>query len=409
MEWILYPLIGSAIFFESFLLVTYLSKPARLKRLPALSSGTPSVAIIVPVWNEESTVQGTVESLLALDYPADKLSIILVNDGSVDGTRAVIDRFAAHPQITALHKENGGKFSAMNAGLAHATEVDLVGFLDADSFVAPDALQEIIAGFDADNVVAMTASMSIHEPHTLLQRMQYGEYVLAIAVRHILASLNGLYVTPGPFSFYRRSLFKEIGLFKHAYLAEDMEMAMRIQRAGYQIGNAVRARVYTKGPPTLKKLVTQRVRWTTGFIRNTLFDYRDLFGLKRNALLGLLVLPLGVMAIVGSVLVFAYSCVTFIQSGWHAVSVARAAPLSYAFVWHPVSWYDLPLTVTTVLGLIMGATTLTWMVVGKQDSRTPGRLTPNLIAYLALYWLVAPLWLIRSVSEVVRGTRTTWR
>ena len=65
-------------------------------------------------------------------------------------------------------------------------------------------------------------------------------------------------------------------------------MAMRIQRAGLSIGNAVRARVYTKGPPTLPKLMKQRVRWTTGFLRNLLFEYRDLLGRQKNSVLGLL-------------------------------------------------------------------------------------------------------------------------
>ena len=201
-EVLAYPFLFIAIFFESFVLVTFLSKPARDRRLlVAKQTPTPKVAIIVPCWNEETTVAGTVESLLALDYPADKLSLILVNDGSADGTGAAIDRFAAHPRITALHKENGGKYTAMNLGIAHAGDAEIIGFLDADSFVAPDALREVADAFNEPGTMAVTASMSIHQPRTLLQRMQYAEYTLAITLRHVFASINGLYVTPGPFSF----------------------------------------------------------------------------------------------------------------------------------------------------------------------------------------------------------------
>jgi cellulose synthase/poly-beta-1,6-N-acetylglucosamine synthase-like glycosyltransferase len=409
-ESIAYPFLFLAVFFESFLLVSFLSAPARSRRkTPATPSLTPRVAVVVPCWNEETTVQGTIESLLALDYPADKLSIILVNDGSTDNTGAVIDAYASHPQITALHKENGGKHSAMNLGIGHAKGAELIGFLDADSFVAPDALKEIVHSFSSPEVMATTVSMSIHEPRTFLQRMQYAEYTLGITLRHVFASMNGLYVTPGPFSFYRRSLFAEVGLFKNAHLTEDMEMAMRIQRAGYTIANALYARVYTKGPPTLRRLIKQRVRWTTGFLRNLLFEYRDLIG-GHNPVLGFLVLPLGVTAIVGGVLLFIVSMADAIRHSWHALSVAQTAPLSYLVSsWRVPSWYDLPITYLALMGGILALLTITWMAVGKHISRTPGRLAPNVLFYLSLYWLVAPLWLLRSVSEVVLGARTTWR
>lgn len=299
-----YPFLFIALYFESFLLVTFLSKPAREHRLESITQSTPKIAIVVPCWNEETTVAGTVESLLALDYPKEKLSLILVDDGSTDNTPAVVDQFSTNPQITAIHKKNGGKFTAMNAGLEYAKDAELVGFLDADSFVAPDALREIVAAFSDQNISAVTASMSIHKPRTIFQRMQYAEYSLAIVLRHVFASVNGLYVTPGPFSFYRRSIFADIGPFRHAYLAEDMEMTMRMQRAGLRIGNAIRARVYTKGPPTFAKLIKQRVRWTTGFLRNLFFDYRDLLGTKKNVVLGMLVLPLGIIAIGSGIFLF---------------------------------------------------------------------------------------------------------
>lgn len=410
-EALIYPFVFLALFFESFMLVTFLSRPARERRAESatLSEEMSRVAVIVPCWNEGTTVGGTVESLLALDYPQDKLSIILINDGSTDETGSIINSFAEHPQITALHKENGGKFTAMNLGIEHTKDAEFVGFLDADSFVAPDSLREIVSAFTEPDMMAVTASMSIHEPRTLLQRMQYAEYSLGITLRHVFASINGLYVTPGPFSFYRRSVFSTVGLFKHAHLAEDMEMAMRLQRAGFRIGNALRARVYTKGPSTLSKLLTQRVRWTTGFLRNTLFDYRDLIGNKKNAALGLMILPLGLLAIGGGIFLFIFALTKLISNLFHTLSVAQAAPLTYAFTWEPFSWFYLPITAITLIGLTLMTSTLTWMTVGKHLSKTPGRLIPNIIAYILLYGLVAPLWLIQSVSQVARGVHTAWR
>lgn len=408
-EALMYPFLFLAIFFESFLLVTFLSKPARASRSKSITPTYPKVAVIVPCWNEETTVAGTVRSLLALDYPADKLSIVLVNDGSTDGTVATLEQFATHPQIKTLHKENGGKYTAMNLGLTHVGDAEFVGFLDADSFVAPDSLTHMIAAFDAPRVGAVTASMSIHTPHTMFQRMQYAEYSFAIVLRHIFASINGLYVTPGPFSFYRASLLRELGPFKHAYLAEDMEYALRTQRAGYHIGNAIRARVYTKGPPTYSALIKQRTRWTTGFLRNVLFDYRDLLWSKRNSVLGMFVLPLGFFAIVGGIFVFALNIIAVLRQGIHAFSVIQAAPLSYVFSLRPLSWFYLPLTALVIMGVLVLTSTIIWMIVGKRLSHTPGRLAFNAVLYLLLYGITAPVWLIRSVGDVARGVATTWR
>jgi cellulose synthase/poly-beta-1,6-N-acetylglucosamine synthase-like glycosyltransferase len=405
-----YPFLFLALYFESFLLVTFLSKPARMRRMEtAPLSAVPQVAIIVPCWNEETTIAGTVESLLALEYPQEKLSLILINDGSTDGTPAVINRFSEHPQITTIHKKNGGKFTAMNIGIEHAKDAELIGFLDADSFVAPDSLREIVAAFDAPDIAAVTASMSIHQPITLFQRMQYAEYSLSITLRHVFASINGLYVAPGPFSFYRRAIFADIGLFKRAYLAEDMEMSMRVQRAGLRIGNAIRARVYTKGPPTFPKLLTQRVRWTTGFLRNALFDYRDLLGNKRNKVLGMLVLPFALYAVVGGISLFVYGMYQTITHGIHTISMVQTVPFSYLFSWHPFSWFYLPFTITTLLGAALLLNVFVWMMLGKYLSKTPGKLFLNIFIFIVLYGIVAPFWLVRSVSDVALGTRTPWR
>ncbi|HWU24349.1 MAG TPA: glycosyltransferase family 2 protein, partial [Candidatus Paceibacterota bacterium] len=211
-----YPFIFIVVFFEVFLLVTFLSEPARERRSRPRTTKTPNVAVIVPCWNEGDTIQGTVESLLALDYPKDKLEIVLVNDGSTDNTAAVMDTYADNPQITIIHKENGGKHTAMNLGIERATNAEFVGCLDADSFVAPDALREIVTYFEDQKVAAVTAAMSVWNPKTWLERMQNADYIHGITLRHVISSLNGLYVTPGPFSFFRRDIVLRLGGFRNA-------------------------------------------------------------------------------------------------------------------------------------------------------------------------------------------------
>ena len=410
LEVLAYPFIFLGLYFEVFMLLTFLSAPARERRLRPASSATPKVAIIVPCWNEESTIGGTVRSLLAMDYPKDKLQIILVNDGSTDNTRAVMDSYKDHEQITVLHKENGGKHTAINAGIEIAQDAEIVGCLDADSFVSPDAMKEIISCFDNPRVMAATPAMSVHEPKNFLEGMQNAEYIMGIALRHALSAVNGIYVTPGPFSLYRKSIIEELGGFRHAHQAEDMEMALRIQKAGYEIENAPRARVYTKVPRTVPKLIKQRTRWTTGFLRNVTMDYRGLVGNPKYGVLGLLVLPLGFVAIVGGIGLFLVAAIEIIRGIFHSLSLTAGIPLSYTLVPRfSLEMFYAPITFVLVISTVVTIIAISFMYMGRHVSNTPASLSLSIIGYAFLYGLIAPFWLLRALIDVVTGYRRAWR
>lgn len=411
LELLAYPFLFLAIYIESFVLITFLSGPARAARGRALTTLTPSVAVIVPCWNEAATIAGTCDSLLALDYPKDKLEIILVDDGSTDATPEIMRRFAHHPQVRVVSKENGGKHTALNAGIA-LTSAELVGCLDADSFVEPDALREIVGSFEDPKVMATTAAMSVHQPNNILQHMQHAEYALGIALRHTFASINGLYVTPGPFSFYRRAIIEKLGGFRHGHQTEDMEMALRIQRAGYGIENAPRARVYTKAPATLAKLVKQRTRWVRGFLRNTLGEYRDMVGNRRFGILGMLVLPVAVLTIGSGILLFAVMLSLSLGNLITAVDVRAGIPFSYAFLPHgqfAFDWFYLPATFFFLLIAAVLLASATLIIIGKRLSKTPGNIALGIFSYTFLYGLIVPLWLIRATSDVAFGKNRDWR
>lgn len=410
LELLAYPFLFLGLYFQVFALVTFLSAPARERRERPASIATPKVAIIVPCWNEQDTIDGTVKSLLALDYPKDKLQIVLVNDGSTDNTKNVMDSYIGTPQITVLHKENGGKHTAINAGIEIAKDAEFFGCLDADSFVAPDALREIVSCFADPKVAAATPAMSVFNPRTMLERMQNAEYIFGIALRHALSAVNGIYVTPGPFSFYRMSTIRELGGFRHAHQAEDMEMALRIQRAGYEIENAPRARVYTKVPRTIGKLVKQRTRWTTGFLRNVTNEYRDLVGNPKYGVLGLLILPLGFVAVIGGVALFLLAIVMVVTDLLRTYAITSGIPLSYTLMPHfSLEGFYLSISFITLLSFVTAAVAVAFIIIGKRVSQTPGSLTLGIIGYAFVSGLIAPFWLMRSLSDLVTGTKRKWR
>jgi len=405
-----YPFIFLGLYYEVFVLLTFLSAPAKEKRDRTVSSHTPPIAVIVPCWNEESTVDGTVQSLLALEYPKDKLRLILVNDGSTDGTKEVMDAYVGNPQITVIHKENGGKHTAINEGIAMADDAEFIGCLDADSFVAPDALREMISFFDDPNVAACTPAMSVFKPKTLLERMQNAEYIFGIALRHALSAVNGIYVTPGPFSVYRKSVLARVGGFRHANQAEDMEMALRVQRAGYVIENAPRARVYTKVPHTVPKLVKQRTRWTTGFLRNVMSDYRDLVGNPRYGVLGLIILPLGFVAVIAGVAMF---FLLIAQTSYNLIrgyQTTAGVPLSYRLVPHiSPDWIYAPFTFVSIMTFLLIGLSVFFIYIGRKVSETETDLVYGVIGYTFIYGLIAPLWLTRSLFDFITGHKRSWR
>lgn len=404
-----YPFLFITIFFEAFVLVTLLSKPARAARTRIFRGDAPTVAIIVPCYNEAATVAATCASLLALDYPKEKLEIILVDDGSTDDTRAAMERFASSPSVRVIYKENGGKHTALNAGLAQ-TQAQFVGCLDADSFVESDALRKILPCFENQRVVAATAAMSVNRPKNLLQHMQNAEYIFGIAFRHAIASVNGLYVTPGPFSFYRRSVFDELGGFRHGYQTEDMEMALRIQRAGYEIANAPHAGVYTNAPRTVPGLLKQRTRWTSGFLRNVLRDYRDFLFNPRRGALGMLVLPIALFAIGSGIALFSIAVVKTAAQVIETLEVRAGIPLSYALLpHHPYGLFYLPASFSVLLATVAMLGVLFMIVFGKRISKAPGSLGLGLFSYALMYGFVVPLWLMRATADVALGRNRTWR
>jgi cellulose synthase/poly-beta-1,6-N-acetylglucosamine synthase-like glycosyltransferase len=410
-NYIIYPFIFIGLYFEVFVLLVFLSAPARDRRARGISTRTPKVAMIVPCWNEAPTIKANIESLLELNYPEDKLFVVVVNDGSTDGSKEILDaNFTNHPRVTVVHQENGGKHSALNAGIEMATDAELVGCLDADSFVEKNALREIISCFDNPKVAAATVAMSVFEPKKPLEVMQNVEYVLGIALRHILSSVNGIYVTPGPFSLYRRDIVLKVGGFRFGHQTEDMEMALRLQKEGYWIENAPRARVYTKVPTTVRGLIKQRTRWTSGFLRNVAFDYRGLVANPRFGVLGLVVLPLGFLAIVGGILLFFITIIITVQNLVHSYFIHSGIPLSYILSQKfSFDVFFIPVSVLLLLGIVTSIGMVMFVYIGKKVSETPGRLLPGIIAYALIFRFIAPFWLIRSLKDVVLGKKRPWR
>ena len=405
----LYVCLFIALYFEVFLMISFFEKRPS-KKDSSLPEYYPMVSMLVPCFNEEKTLAGTIESLLAMHYPKDKLEIVVIDDGSRDNTAAIAREYARkYPaQVSFLQKENGGKYTALNLGIKHSSG-ELIGCLDADSFAAQDALMEAVKMFGNDPAtMAITPAMQVYKPRTMLELMQSVEYTFGIFYKKMFDNLSAINVLPGPFSMYRREVFKKIGLFRHAHNTEDMEIAFRMHAHGLRIVNAHTAYVYTTVPTTVRSLLRQRTRWSQGFLQNAR-DYKYMFFNRRFGNFGMLVLPFALSAFVAGIYSVLYVVYRFASVGVERLGdrFATGVPLTLPHLPH-IDWFFLNVGMMSFVVAAVLLLTLVAIWIGSDIAKT--RLTPKaFFAYFAFFGLLAPLWLIRAAWGAALARESAWR
>lgn len=367
----------------------------------------PIVSVIVPVWNEERTLAATVNSLLALDYPKDKLDIIIVDDGSTDGTRQVANTFKRHSQVRVFHKENGGKHTAVNLGLKRARG-ELVGCLDADSFVDKNALVEIVRCFEDEQIMAVTPAIRVHAPGNVLQKIQRVEYNMGIFLRKMFGSMNAIHVTPGPFSIFRKKVFEDLGGYVRAHNTEDMEMALRMHKNHYPIANAPTAYIYTVTPHTVKGLYKQRLRWVYGFLANAI-DYRMMIFNKKYGNVGVFTLPVAIISIIAALFFTTLAILHFSSRLAERFLEMRTVGVSWELHAPSFDWFFINTDQTAILIYTLLISTVFIVFVGKKLAEGNMKMSSDMLYFLTLYGFLAPAWLFKAVYNVAFNKKTSWR
>lgn len=398
-----------AVYFEVFLLISFLEKRPTQKT-KTMPTRYPSVAILVPCWNKGDTLGPTIDSLLAMEYPKEKLQIVIIDDGSTDNTYEAAMKFADNPQVKIFQKKNeGSKFSALNFGLEHS-DSELVGCLDADSFVEKDALIEMVKAFEQDpSIMAAAPSMKVNRPRNFLELMQSVEYTFGIFYKKMFDNINAISVLPGPFSIYRRSLFSIVGPFRKAHHTEDMEMAFRIHVHGLKIVNVHTAFVHTNVPKTVGALIRQRTRWSRGFLENSR-DYSYVYFNRRYGNFGMLALPLGLAGFFAGLYTAGYAAwrlssylITKTYSMWQT-----HVPITVSLPTHQPQWlYVIDTSMLSFLIIFTLGMTLTAVFLGQRIAGTKLTLT-SFVSYFLLYGFVAPFWLARAGWDTVLSKERGW-
>ena len=273
-----------------------------------LSPFAKPVSLLVPAYNEQATIVGSLKSILQLQYPA--YEIILINDGSSDNTmEQLLNSFdliktknvfrkqlpcqdikaiyesSTYSNLTVVDKVNGGKADALNAGI-NISKYPLICSLDADSVLEPDVLVKIVRPFIEDHTtVAAGGSIRIANgceifagkinkiglPKSLLGKFQVMEYLRAfLAGRMAFSLINSLIIISGALGIFKKNKVIEVGGYHTSSVGEDMELVLRLharlreKKEPYNITFIPDPVCWTEAPENLKVLGLQRKRWQRG-------------------------------------------------------------------------------------------------------------------------------------------------
>ena len=273
----------------SFFVIVFLKNKKDLFNYP--KSKVEGVSIVMPCYNEADSIGEAIESLLALDYPKDKLEIIVVDDQSKDNSADVVRKYCKKYKNVKLiinSRNSGGAAEPTNLGVKSA-KYDYIAVADADSMPKQDALRKMIGFLQNDSSVgAVTCSVLVKNPENNLQRMQAVEYSVIAFTRKLLDMVDAVYVTPGPFALYRKKILFEVGLFDTKNMTQDIEIVWRLLSHGYKARMCLATSVYTKSPDKFKKWFKQRIRWNIGGTQ-TLLKYAPL--IMKKGILGAFIVP----------------------------------------------------------------------------------------------------------------------
>jgi cellulose synthase/poly-beta-1,6-N-acetylglucosamine synthase-like glycosyltransferase len=296
----------------------------------------PSCTILIPAHNEEKVIGHTLEAMLRLEYPREKLKIVVINDGSTDTTRDIINRFAAadaRVELFDVPRGQGGKGKsrALNLGVQHITS-EIIAIYDADNTPDKDALRYLVAQLllHKDLGAVIGKFRTVNKNATLLTRFINIE---TLSFQSMLQAgrwqMHNIATLPGTNFVMRTSIIRQLHGWDEEALTEDSELSIRIYEEGYKIKFIPYAITYEQEPQEWHVWIQQRMRWVRGnnYVINKFVHHIPQFKNRRLGFDLLYTLALYYVFFVAIVI----SDVLFIVSALKLVSIALPGP--YTAVW----------------------------------------------------------------------------
>jgi cellulose synthase/poly-beta-1,6-N-acetylglucosamine synthase-like glycosyltransferase/peptidoglycan/xylan/chitin deacetylase (PgdA/CDA1 family)/spore germination protein YaaH len=356
------------------------------------------VTVMIPAFNEEAVIERSIRTVLASTDV--RIEIIVIDDGSKDRTSEIVaSAFADEPRVRLLTLENGGKARALNRGLELATG-EIVIALDADTQFEPTTIARLARWFGDPKLGAVAGNAKVGNRVNLVTKWQALEYITAQNLeRRALASLNAMTVVPGAVGAWRLEAIRSVGGYPDDTLAEDQDLTIAIQRAGWKVHYDQFAVAWTESPENFKGLAKQRYRWAYGTLQ-CLWKHGSIIGRGKPRGLAWVGLP---QAIVFQIVLAAISPI-----------IDLALIVSFALTWLAVEqhgWGENQHSIDKMLAywLIFTAIDLLAAIVAFALERREKwsllwLLIPQRIGYRQVMYYVV----LKAIAQALRGPRVGW-
>ena len=296
----------------------------------------PTCSILIPAHNEEKVIAATIESMLNLDYPKKKLCIIVINDGSTDSTKKIIERYAKRNSGVELFnvpkgKGGQGKSRALNLGVKRVKS-EIIAVYDADNTPERSSLRYLVAQLLLNKELGGVIGKfrTVNKNYNLLTKFINVE---TLSFQSMLQAgrwqMHGIATLPGTNFVMWTSLIRELHGWDEEALTEDSELSIRIYEAGYKIKFIPYAITYEQEPQEWKVWIKQRMRWVRGNNYVVSKFLRHIPNFKNKGLAFDLLYTLGLYYIFFAAIII--SDILFILSGLSLVSISLPGP--YTVVW----------------------------------------------------------------------------
>jgi cellulose synthase/poly-beta-1,6-N-acetylglucosamine synthase-like glycosyltransferase len=402
-EIVFFAYIFLSLYMLSLYVIIYLQNRKEIYSYP---KGIPEpVSIIMPCYNAEKNIGQAIKALLQLNYPKDMLEIIVVDDKSTDSSVNEINEYSKkYPNVRLIvnKKNSGGAATPTNIGIK-AAKYKYIAVADDDSTPDKDALIKMIGFLQNDKKVGgVTCAIMAKNRSSFIEKLQAIEYSVISFTRKLLDQVDAVYVTPGPFALYRKSILLEIGLFDPKNMTQDIEIVWRMVKYNYKAKMCLATKTYSITPKKFKQWWKQRIRWNIGGLQ-TIIKYKYFF--LRKGMLGAFILPFFVVSYIIGILglgIFTYLVSRRIWLSYLATKLS--VYLGTEIV--EFSEFNLNPSILNFFGaslFILGATFtligLTIMQEQKLRNKHPFVMSFYFLFYLALY----PINLIISIFKLWRG------